>query len=65
VGVYPELHDTLQAEGAEAGAILVSVGGDRHLGAKNASPFFGWAVNAGANVEIDGRPVSFPGGSNG
>ena len=60
VGLNPELRDTPQVEDIEAGAVLVSVGGNRNLGGKNPSPFFGWAVIAGAEVTVDGRPLSGP-----
>jgi leucyl aminopeptidase (aminopeptidase T) len=60
VGFNPELHDTPQLEDIEAGAIMVSVGGNRHLGGKNPSPFFGWAIVAGAQVEVDGKPLRLP-----
>ena len=65
VGFNPELHDTPQLEDLEAGAVMVSVGGNRHLGGRNESPFFGWAVIAGASLAVDGQPISLPGGSDG
>ena len=55
VGLNPKLHDTPQLEDVEAGALTVSVGGNQNLGGKNRSPFFGWAVVAGATLEVDGR----------
>jgi aminopeptidase len=60
IGLNPELHNTPQVEDIEAGAIMVSVGGNRNLGGKNRSPFFGWAVIAGATAEIDGHPLPLP-----
>jgi leucyl aminopeptidase (aminopeptidase T) len=57
IGLNPELHDTPQLEDAERGAVMVSVGGNRQAGGRNPSPFFGWAITAGASVEVDGRPV--------
>jgi len=60
VGLNPELHDTPQLEDIEAGAIMVSVGGNRNLGGRNTSPFFGWAIVAGAQLEVDGKPVRLP-----
>lgn len=60
IGLNPELKDTPQVEDVEAGAVMVSVGGNRSLGGKNESPFFGWVVTAGATVEVDGRPLSLP-----
>ena len=60
IGLNPELHDTPQVEDIEAGAVMVSVGGNRNLGGKNKSPFFGWAVNAGGTVKVDGRALPMP-----
>lgn len=61
IGLNPELHNTPQLEDGEAGAVLVSVGGNQYLGGKNRSPFFGWGVIAGSTVEIDGRSLPLPG----
>jgi len=61
IGLNPALHDTPQVEDLEAGAVMVSVGGNRYFGGKNRSPFFGWAIAAGARVEVDGRPLAIPG----
>ncbi len=60
IGLNPKLHDTPQVEDVEQGAILVAVGGNRHLGGKNPSNFFGWAINAGATLEVDGKPIVSP-----
>lgn len=57
IGLNPALHNTPQVEDLELGAVLVSVGNNRGFGGKNASPFFGFVVNQGASVEVDGRPV--------
>jgi leucyl aminopeptidase (aminopeptidase T) len=57
IGLNPELHDTPQLEDVERGAVMVSVGGNRSIGGSNGASFFGWAINVGARVEIDGRPV--------
>jgi leucyl aminopeptidase (aminopeptidase T) len=57
IGLNPELHDTPQLEDRELGAVMISVGNNQFLGGKNKSPFFGWAINAGATVEVDGKPV--------
>ncbi len=59
-GLNPELHNTPQVEDLEAGTVMVSVGGNRNLGGKNAANFFGWAIVAGAKVEIDGKRVPLP-----
>jgi leucyl aminopeptidase (aminopeptidase T) len=61
IGLNPELHNTPQVEDIEAGAVMVSVGGNRNLGGKNRSPFFGWAVVGGAQAEIDGKTVPLSG----
>jgi leucyl aminopeptidase (aminopeptidase T) len=58
IGLNPELHDTPQVEDLERGAVMVSVGGNRAWGGRNASSFFGWAINQGANVEVDGRALA-------
>jgi leucyl aminopeptidase (aminopeptidase T) len=58
-GLNPALRDTPPDEDAELGAVLVGVGGNRGLGGKNTSPFFGWVVNAGATIEVDGHPLVF------
>lgn len=60
IGLNPKLRNTPQLEDLEAGAILVAVGGNASLGGKNKSPFFGFVVNAGARLEVDGRPVPLP-----
>lgn len=57
IGLNPELHNTPQVEDIEAGAVMVSVGGNQNLGGKNRAAFFGWAIAAGATVELDGRPL--------
>ncbi len=58
IGLNPKLHDTPQLEDIEAGAITVSVGGNGHLpGGKNTSRYFGFVVNAGAHLEIDGKSI--------
>jgi leucyl aminopeptidase (aminopeptidase T) len=61
IGLNPELHNTPQVEDVEAGVVMVSVGGNRFIGGKNKSPFFGWACLAGARLEVDGRPIKLPG----
>jgi leucyl aminopeptidase (aminopeptidase T) len=61
VGLNPELHNTPQLEDIELGAFTVAVGGNDSLGGKNTSPFFGWVVNAGASLEVDGKPVPIRG----
>jgi aminopeptidase len=60
VGLNPKLHNTPQVEDLEAGAVLVSVGGNRNLGGKNASSLFGWAIVAGGELEIDGKRLPLP-----
>ncbi len=62
IGVNPKLPNTPQLEDREAGAVLVSVGGNSFLpGGKNQCNFGGIVVNAGATVEVDGRPLRLPG----
>jgi leucyl aminopeptidase (aminopeptidase T) len=57
IGLNPELHNTPQVEDMEVGAVMVALGGNRGFGGVNPSPFFGWVINQGATVEVDGRPV--------
>ncbi|HTZ62133.1 MAG TPA: aminopeptidase [Thermoplasmata archaeon] len=58
IGLNPALRDTPQLEDVERGAIMVSVGGNRILGGRNPSGFFGWVMNAGGTLEIDGKPLA-------
>ncbi len=58
IGLNPMLHDTPQLEDCEAGAVTFSVGMNQfYPGGKNRSPYFGFAVNAGVTVEVDGKPL--------
>lgn len=60
IGLNPGLHDTPQLEDVERGAVLVSVGGNAFLGGRNTASNFGFAINAGASLELDGRPIPIP-----
>lgn len=61
IGLNPKLHNTPQIEDCEAGAVTFSVGMNRFSpGGKNRSSYFGFAVNAGATVEIDGKALPMP-----
>jgi len=60
IGFNPELHNTPQVEDIEAGAVMVAVGGNQHLGGKNKAQFFGWSIVAGATVEVDGKTLPIP-----
>ncbi|HXQ94044.1 MAG TPA: aminopeptidase [Thermoplasmata archaeon] len=57
IGLNPALHDTPQMEDRELGAVMVSVGNNQFQGGTNKSPFFGFVVNVGATVEVDGVPL--------
>jgi leucyl aminopeptidase (aminopeptidase T) len=58
IGLNPELHNTPQMEDRELGAIMVSLGNNQfYPGGKNRANFFGWIINAGATVEVDGKPL--------
>jgi leucyl aminopeptidase (aminopeptidase T) len=57
IGLNPELRNTPQLEDLERGAVLVSAGGNQQLKGKNTSSFFGWAITAGATLEVDGKRV--------
>jgi leucyl aminopeptidase (aminopeptidase T) len=62
VGLNPKLHNTPQLEDCEAGAVTVTVGNNAFLpGGKNTSNFGGIVVNAGVQMEVDGKPVRLPG----
>lgn len=61
IGLNPALHNTPQLEDRELGAVMVSVGGNRFAGGKNPSSLFGWVINAGATVEVDGKPLQIGG----
>jgi leucyl aminopeptidase (aminopeptidase T) len=60
IGLNPELRNTPQVEDLEAGAVLVSLGGNAQFGGKTQGPFFGFAVNSGVELEIDGARVPLP-----
>ncbi len=61
IGLNPKLRDTPQLEDIEAGAITVCIGMNRFLpGGKNKSTYFGFVVNAGAKIEVDGKPLALP-----
>jgi len=57
IGLNPALHNTPQLEDVELGAIMVSTGGNAHLKGKNKAPFFGFTINAGATLEVDGKEI--------
>lgn len=60
-GLNPKLYNTPQVEDCEAGAVTFSVGMNQFSpGGKNRSTYFGFAVNAGATVEIDGKALPMP-----
>jgi leucyl aminopeptidase (aminopeptidase T) len=61
IGLNPELHNTPQLEDRELGAVMVSLGANQFYGGKNSSPFFGWVINAGATVEVDGKRLQMGG----
>jgi len=60
IGFNPALHNTPQVEDIEAGAVMLSVGGNQQLGGKNKAQFFGWSIVAGATVELDGKTLPIP-----
>ncbi|MFZ0829795.1 MAG: hypothetical protein WAN40_01510 [Thermoplasmata archaeon] len=61
IGLNPELHNTPQLEDRELGAVMVSLGNNKFYGGKNSAPFFQWVINAGATVEVDGKPLQMRG----
>jgi leucyl aminopeptidase (aminopeptidase T) len=57
-GLNPALRNCPQLEETELGAILVAVGSNRFIGGKNPSSNFGFVINAGATLEVDGKEVT-------
>ena len=61
IGLNPKLRNTPQLEDREAGAITVAVGNNVFVpGGTNRAKSGGIVVNAGAQVEVDGRPLRLP-----
>lgn len=61
IGLNPKLHNTPQVEDCEAGAVTFNVGMNRFFpGGKNRSTYFGFAVNSGVTVEVDGNALPMP-----
>jgi len=58
IGLNPALNNTPQLEDRELGAVMVSPGNNQFYGGKNKSRFFGWVINSGATVEVDGKPLA-------
>jgi leucyl aminopeptidase (aminopeptidase T) len=61
IGLNPELHNTPQLEDRELGGVMVSLGNNQFYGGKNSASFFAWVINAGATVEVDGKPLQIGG----
>jgi leucyl aminopeptidase (aminopeptidase T) len=61
IGLNPALDNTPQLEDRELGAVMVSLGTNQFYGGKNPARFFGWVINAGATVEVDGKPLQLAG----
>jgi leucyl aminopeptidase (aminopeptidase T) len=57
IGLNPEGKEAAPAEDTEEGAVLVSVGNNTFAGGSNKSKMRGFAMIAGADVEIDGKTV--------
>jgi leucyl aminopeptidase (aminopeptidase T) len=57
IGLNPKGKEAAPAEDTEEGAVLVSVGNNTFAGGTNKSKMRGYALIAGADVEIDGKPI--------
>jgi leucyl aminopeptidase (aminopeptidase T) len=57
IGLNPQLQNTPQVEDRELGAIMMAIGGNKFIGGNNPASFFGWVINAGASLEVDGKDV--------
>jgi aminopeptidase len=57
IGLNPEGKEAAPAEDTEEGAVLLSVGNNTFAGGTNKAKMRGYAMVAGANVEIDGKRI--------
>lgn len=57
IGLNPEGKEAAPAEDTEEGAVLISVGNNTFAGGTNKAKMRGYAMIAGADVEIDRKPV--------
>jgi leucyl aminopeptidase (aminopeptidase T) len=57
IGLNPEGNAAAPAEDTEEGAVLISVGNNTFAGGTNKSKMRGFAMVAGADVEVDGKTI--------
>ncbi|MCI4355953.1 MAG: aminopeptidase [Thermoplasmata archaeon] len=57
IGLNPEGKESAPAEDTEEGAVLISVGNNTFAGGTNKAKMRGYAMIAGADVEVDGKPI--------
>jgi leucyl aminopeptidase (aminopeptidase T) len=57
IGLNPEGNAAAPAEDTEEGAVLISVGNNTFAGGTNKAKMRGFAMIAGADVEVDGRTI--------
>jgi leucyl aminopeptidase (aminopeptidase T) len=57
IGLNSPLGAAAAVEDEELAAVLIGVGGNKGLGGTNPGKFFGFAVVAGSEVSVDGRPI--------
>lgn len=57
IGLNPEGKEAAPAEDTEEGAVLISVGNNTFAGGTNKSKMRGYAMVAGADVEVDGKLI--------
>jgi leucyl aminopeptidase (aminopeptidase T) len=57
IGLNPEGKEAAPAEDTEEGAVLVSVGNNTFAGGSNKAKVRGYAMIAGADVEVDGKAI--------
>ncbi len=57
IGLNPQGRDAAPAEDTEEGAVLISVGNNTFAGGSNKAKLRGFAMVAGADIEVDGKLV--------
>jgi leucyl aminopeptidase (aminopeptidase T) len=57
IGLNPEGKEAAPAEDTEEGAVLISVGNNTFAGGSNKAKSRGYVMIAGADIEIDGKPI--------
>ncbi|MCI4351682.1 MAG: aminopeptidase [Thermoplasmata archaeon] len=57
IGLNPEGNEAAPAEDTEEGAVLISVGNNTFAGGSNKAKMRGFAMVAGADIEVDGKTI--------